>query len=60
MPCKERYVFANAPVVVVVVVVAVVVLRLYVFFHHEGDFKDGGTKERAYKICLQDTKLDTQ
>ena len=25
----------------------VVVLGLYVFFHHEGDFKDGGTKERA-------------
>ena len=25
----------------------VVVLGLYVFFHHEGDFKDGGTEEKG-------------
>ena len=28
-------------------VVVVVVLGLYVFFHHEGDFKDGGTEEKG-------------
>ena len=28
-------------------VVVVVVLGLYVFFHHEGDFKDGGTEEKS-------------
>ena len=27
--------------------VLAVVLGLYAFFHHEGDFKDGGTKEKG-------------
>ena len=37
--------------------VVVVVLGLYVFFHHEGEFKDGGTEEKGqYKICPAGTR----
>ena len=33
--------------------VVVVIVGLYVFFHHEGDFKDGNTKERAVQTLPQ-------
>ena len=36
--------------------VVLVILGLYVFVHHDGDFKDGGNKERAAQILPDGTR----